>query len=388
MTERVVVILGAGVAGLSAAWWLERAGWQVHVLERSASLREGAYMLGLSGPGYDTARRMDLLPALTPVSFRIEENVYRDRHGRELMRLRYREFLKDLPYLALRRTDLIGTIRAALTERTSIRLGTTATSWTEVDDKVSVRLSDGSGLQADLLIAADGFRSAARRELFGNDPSHLVPLGYRFAVYDLEEGEDIEADFVSYAEPGHMAEYYGLGEGRIAALQVWRDADGPIPAGEARWEMLERVSTTSHPAVRTILGKARSGPLPIIDNLTMVDLPQWSKGRVTLLGDAAHCLTLISGQGAGIAMTSAEILAAELSKAPVEAALARHHARLRPAITKLQQRSRKMAAMFIPASSLGFHFRNLTLRHMPKAWLGRYFVNSIRSEISLTQDAA
>lgn len=87
-------------------------------------------------------------------------------------------------------------------------------------------------------------------------------------------------------------------------------------------------------------------------------------------------------------MASAEILAEELARAPVEVALRRHDERLRPAIGKLQQRSRKMASMFIPSSAFGFHVRNFTLRHMPKAWLGRYFVNAIRSEISLAREAA
>lgn len=182
-----------------------------------------------------------------------------------------------------------------------------------------------------------------------------------------------------------MAEYYGLGGGRLAALQVWRDKEKePVPAGKDRWAQLGRVAAQSHPAVRQILAKAEEGPSPIVGSLTMIDLPQWSKGRVLLLGDSAHCLTLVSGQGAGIAMTSADILAQELARGSIEAALARHHARLRPAVGKLQQRSRRMAAMFVPASRFSFHLRNIMLRHMPKAWLGRYFVNSIRSEIALT----
>lgn len=152
--------------------------------------------------------------------------------------------------------------------------------------------------------------------------------------------------------------------------------------------MLRHVARKAHPQVHEIIGSAEQGPLPLIDNLTLVDMPTWSKGRVMLLGDAAHCLTLISGQGAGMSIASAAMLAEELGVKPIDEALRRHEERLRPAILKLQERSRKMGALFVPASPLSFHLRNLTLRHMPRAWLGRYFINAIRSEILATSDAS
>ena len=81
------------------------------------------------------------------------------------------------------------------------------------------------------------------------------------------------------------------------------------------------------------------------------------------------------------------MLAEELGGKPINEALRRHEERLRPAILKLQERSRKMGALFVPASPLSFHLRNLALRHMPRAWLGQYFINAIRSEILAMSDA-
>lgn len=386
MTRPLALIVGAGIAGLSAAWWLQRGGWRIVIVERAMSLREGGYMLGLSGPGYDTAARMGLLPSLQDRSYEIHENVYRDRRGRELMRLRYRDFLEGLPYLAIRRTDLVNVLRDALNREIDLRLGVTVASMAETTAGVNATLSDGSTVEADLLIGADGFRSTVRRELFGPDGPHLEPLGYRFAVYDIEDTLNLEADFLSYAEPGHLAEYYALHGGRLAAMHVWRDADpAPVPPSE-RWAILEQVAARSHPRVQEFLKSAQAGPPPMIDSLTLVNLPQWSSGRVVLLGDAAHCLTLVSGQGAGMAMTSAEMLAQELGKATLADALAAHDRRLRPALARLQQRSRRMASIFIPQSAFAFHTRNFVLRHMPRAWLGRYFVNAVRSEITLVEN--
>ncbi|OYX86390.1 MAG: 2-polyprenyl-6-methoxyphenol hydroxylase, partial [Azorhizobium sp. 32-67-21] len=95
----------------------------------------------------------------------------------------------------------------------------------------------------------------------------------------------------------------------------------------------------------------------------------------------AHCLTLISGQGAGMALTSAAILADALGRAAVPEALAEHEARLRPSIARLQDRSRKMAGMFVPRSPVAFELRNLFMRYVPRKWIGRYFVNAVNAEI-------
>jgi 2-polyprenyl-6-methoxyphenol hydroxylase-like FAD-dependent oxidoreductase len=227
-----------------------------------------------------------------------------------------------------------------------------------------------------------------RREAFGPDELYFKELGYRFATYDLEDTLNLGSDFLSYTEPGHIVEYYTLHDGRIAALQAWKTAETGIVTNGARWPMLRNVSRNTHPNVRHMLEIGERGPPPLIDNMTLVEMPAWSKGRVVLLGDAAHCLTLISGQGAGMSMALASILADELASKPVAEALRRHEERLRPSIEKLQERSRKMGALFIPATPFSFHLRNFTLRHMPRAWLSRYFLNAVRSEILASGNVA
>lgn len=388
MTHKTALIIGAGVAGLSAAWWLRKVGWRSIVIERAPDLRTAGHMLGLSGPGLEVAKRMGIEPQLQANACIINENIYRDRKGRELLRMRYREFLKDLPYIALRRTDLVQALRDALGDDADIRFSAVAEKIVDFGDGVTVHLADGTHLSGDLLIGADGFRSWVRREVFGPDERFFKELGYRFATYDLEDTLKLGIDFLSYTEPGHIVEYYTLRDGRIAALHAWTTTETGVVPNEARWPMLRHVARNAHPQVHEIISAAERGPLPLIDNLTLVDMPTWSKGRVTLLGDAAHCLTLISGQGAGMSIASASMLAEELESKPVEEAQRRHEERLRPAILKLQERSRKMGALFVPASPLSFHLRNFALRHMPRAWLGQYFINAIRSEILATSDAS
>ncbi|MBN8931818.1 MAG: FAD-dependent monooxygenase [Rhizobium pusense] len=387
MTRPLAVIVGAGVAGLAAAWWLDKAGWRSLVVERAPGLRENGYMLGLSGLGFETVGRMGLVEELEAASYRIDENVYKDSSGRELLRLRYRDFIRDLPYLAIRRNDLVLALAESLPETAEIRFGETVAGFEDKGTHVEVALAGGETVSADLLIGADGFRSNTRRALFGPDDDCLQPLGYYFSVYDVDAPKAFETDFVSYAEPGHLAEYYALHDGRLAAMHVWRDGREGLERSVDKAALLKSVSAGSHPQVCALIGQAEGANDPIVvDSLTMVDLPQWSKGRVLLVGDAAHCLTLVSGQGAGMALASVEMLAqALMDDADTVKALARHEARLRPIIGRLQARSRKMAAIFIPQSPFAFRLRNFVMRHMPRAWLGRYFSNAIRSEIELAR---
>lgn len=88
-------------------------------------------------------------------------------------------------------------------------------------------------------------RSALRDRLIAPAAECLKPLGYRFAVYELTDRLGLGADFISYTEPGHIAEYYTLAEGRVAGLHVWHSREtGPVPASE-RWASSRRSAPAS-----------------------------------------------------------------------------------------------------------------------------------------------
>lgn len=376
MTQRSALIVGAGIGGLCAAWWLARIGWTVTVVERAPDLRTDGYVLGLSGPGYEVARRMGILAALKARSREVDENVYLDRAGREVLRLRYREFLTKLDWIGLVRTDLVNVLYDAARPVADIRFGTTVSVFTDHGDAVEVTLSDGMTLRVDLLIGADGVHSATRARLFP-DADVYRPLGYRVAAFQAPDTIGLDRDFISYVEPGRMAEFYSIGDRRLATLYVWRTDERAAAADRSK--ALAAAFENAHPeATRRIDERPDSEPL-FFDTMLLVDLPAWSKGRVLLLGDSAHCLTLLSGQGAGMALTSACMLAEELAKGDIAGALTRHEERLRPAIRRLQTRSRNMAAWFIPATERSFRMRNFVMRWLPRRLLGWYFLQAARS---------
>jgi 2-polyprenyl-6-methoxyphenol hydroxylase-like FAD-dependent oxidoreductase len=387
MNECTVVIIGAGVAGLSAAWWLRGIGWTPIVIERAANIRAGGYMMSLSGPGHEAARRMGILGRLEAIRRQPAETIYRDRRGRELLRLQHAHLLEEFPYIVLRRTDLLEALFDIIGEGPEFRFATQVTSIERGEQKTRVTLSDGSAIDADLVIGADGLRSRTREMLFGQDSQFVKSLGYRFAAYDVDDRMALGANFLAYASPGRISEFYSLPEGRLAVLQIWRSR--PQREALAPHDELQHVFADEHPQVRQMISlAAESGVSPILDDLAIVELDRWSTGRTVLIGDSAHCFSLISGQGAGMAMTGACILAEELAReATVDAALAAYERRMRGPALRLQARSKSVAKWFVPKTAFGFNLRNLVLRNMPASMLRNYLRKSVQSDVLAAEGA-
>lgn len=389
----LALIAGAGIAGLATAWWLNHVGWRVLIVERANHLRDGGHMMGLSGPGLGTARRMGLVPALQAVAYPdMGAHTYRDRKGRDILSVDYRKLLSEMDWITLRRTQLVHVLHNAVSEHAQICMGTSVDRLQHdpAGGPLTAHLSDGSACRADLLIAADGVHSSLRAQHIAPAADCLRPLGYRYAAYDIPEHWPLGQNFVSYAEPGLQSEYYSLDSQRTAALHVWRSpVHGPVPPDQRR-ALLTQVTAQSHSVVQSGLAAAQTDAELVIDDLALVVLPAWHRGRVLLMGDAAHSLSLISGQGAGMALASAGVLAQELERsagagsAPtaeqLEQALAAHRRRLLPTIERLQLRSRKIAPAFVPATPVSFYVRNLALRWMPGPVMRHVFLSGLKSE--------
>ena len=148
-------------------------------------------MLDFIGPGYDAAEAMGVLPRLKRLAYRIEGVAYVDRHGRRRARLDYTQFARLLNgrLLSIMRPDLEAALREDVTDRVDLRFGCGVADIDNSPTGVSVTLTDGARVDADLLVGADGIHSTVRRLVFGPEEQFFRYLGFHAAAYIFDDPE-------------------------------------------------------------------------------------------------------------------------------------------------------------------------------------------------------
>jgi 2-polyprenyl-6-methoxyphenol hydroxylase-like FAD-dependent oxidoreductase len=384
------LICGAGIAGLTLAWHLERAGWEVELVERAPAFRDGGYMIDFYGAGYEVADRMGLKPRLLEARHPVTELAYVDADGRRTSGLTMPPELARR-VVSLLRTDLARAVHDDV--RAPVRYGTSVESVEQTSGGVAVRLTDGTDRHVDLLVGADGTHSRVRELVFGAQTRFVRHLGHHVAAYTIDDpalSERIGERYEMLTVPGLMAGAYALRGGRVTLLFLRRDPEPALP-GDPRAALLR-----DYGGLGWILPKALphcpEPPLLYYDQVTQVHLDEWSRGRVVLLGDACQAVSLFAGHGASLAMAAAWVLADELTAAHLPAypaaagdgiaeALARYQRRLQPAIVQVQRFGRRFVKWMAPAGRGRIAARDMMIRLAALPGGSRLFFGSL-----VTQD--
>ena len=358
-----VVICGAGIAGLTLANRLSVLGAEVVMLERSRGPRLQGYMIDFFGPGYDTAEAMGLLPAIKDVAYRIEEANLVDDKGRRRAAIRPSQFA-DGPLLDVMRPDLEHVLRESLPPAVDLRFGVSPAAIADHGEAVRVTVDDGTQLEADFVVGADGLHSTVRRLIFGEESNFLHYLGFHTAAFTFVDPElhaAVRGRFCLTDSVDRQMGLYALRDGRVAVFAVHRSPDPTLP-DDSRAAVREAYSGLKW-VVPQVLQTCPSADEIYYDQVAQIVMPSWSKGRVALLGDACYAVSLIAGQGASLGMAGAYVLADQLASLPtVDQALAGYERLWRPVAEEKQKVGRSGARWFLPASTWQLLLRRGVLR--------------------------
>lgn len=384
------VICGAGIAGLAAADRLAALDWDVVVVEKAPAPRRQGYMIDFFGPGYETAKAMGVLPRLNELGYEVDEMRYFDESGRRRAGINYERFsqLVHGELISIMRPDLERALREQVTGRVDLRFGTGVTAIDEQPDGVRAHLSDGSAIDADLLVGADGIHSTVRQLVFGDEARFLRYLGFHTAAYVFADPEiyaEVGNRFCLTDTAGRQMGFYGLRDGSVAVFTVHRTADPTVPA-DTRQAVRAAYGDLGWVAPRALAQCPEPAEL-YYDQVAQIELPQWSRGRVVLLGDACGAVSLLAGQGASLAMGGAYVLAKQLANASsIEAALADYQRAWQPVVTEKQQVARSGADWFLPSSVFRVRLRRLVLTVASALGLDRYVGKSLVGKSSASLD--
>lgn len=362
--------MGAGIAGLTAAYWLRRHGHDVHVIERAMQPRTEGFMVDFYGPGYAVAEDMDLLGDLERIHQEIPRWAFESASGARRFSVTYADVRRRIfagRHFNFLRSDLERVLLARVAGDAEVRCGVSLTDLRPAGVRMAASLSDGTTFPCDLVVGAGGVHSPTRRIWLDADPSCERYLGFdaaAFSVRDATLRATLDGELRTLTGAGRQATVYPLEGDRVGAFF----------AHEREFTLQRRSSASVAAELRSVYagfggavpallkGVERAGDL-YYDAMTQVALPHWSRGRVVLVGDACQCVSPLGGQGVSLAMAGARRLARELAATPdLHAALASYEGRMRPAVRRAQRAGRRMARWVAPHNPLKLMLRDLTLR--------------------------
>jgi 2-polyprenyl-6-methoxyphenol hydroxylase-like FAD-dependent oxidoreductase len=393
-----VLISGASIAGPALAYWLNRYGFAVTIVERAPELRDGGYKVDLRGASIEVARRMGILDDIRRLSTDIHRGTFVRDSGKPLATLGADFFAGRV---AGDDEVMRGDLARLLYERTrhdvEYLFDDSITAIEQHPDRVDVTFENAPPRSFDLVIGADGLHSNTRALTFGELASrsdkHGGPeqrytrhLGTYISIFSAPNhlGLDHEERFCHL--PGKMVNIYSARDNTEARnLFIFRspeleydrrdtDAQKRIVADAfagAGWEV---------PRMLEHMWRADDFYL---DSCSLVELDHWSTGRVALVGDAAYCATPLSGQGTGIALVGAYVLAGELAAAAGDhvTAFANYESEMREYVTINHKFAEEFGGQ-LPTTPRGVWFIGLMLRTLPyvpwKGFIARKITDQIQ----------
>jgi 2-polyprenyl-6-methoxyphenol hydroxylase-like FAD-dependent oxidoreductase len=387
-----IIINGAGIAGPTLAYWLRQAGHVVLLVEAAPELRRGGYVLDFWGLGYDIAEKMGLLPRVRKLGYQVREVRFVDRHGRKCGGFPAHAVsrLTNGRVTTLRRSDLAATIYGALDGAVETIFGDSVASIEEAGACTRVGFDHAPPREADLVIGADGLHSRVRRLAFGPQAEFEVSLGYHVAAFQVEgyRPRD-ELVYVSHGVPGRQISRWSMRDDKTLFLFVFRDqyltTDSPSTEQERKSVLTKVFADVGWECPRILAAMANVSSI-YFDRVSQIRMDRWTKGRTALIGDAAACVSLMAGEGAGLAMAEAYVLAGELRICGSDygTAFARYRERMMPFLRRKQESALKSASSFAPKTAFGITFRNLVTRLLQFPLLAEFlFGRELCGEIKL-----
>jgi 2-polyprenyl-6-methoxyphenol hydroxylase-like FAD-dependent oxidoreductase len=330
-----VLISGAGLAGLTVAYWLQRYGFTPTIVERAPSLSTGGYKIDVRGTALQVLTRMGVHDAVVAASTDMQGAMLVDREGKVLNKMSGDEFgHRTGEDLEIVRGTLCQILKDHISNAEFI-FGDTIRAISQNPDRIQVEFAKNSTREFDLLIGADGLHSNVRRLVFGDESRFVRDLGLYLCVYTVPNYLNLDRMEIQYTELGRVAAIWSSrGDTNARACFGFNAPSTPVDLHDRaqQQQVLASVYQGIGWEIPKLLGMMSSAPDFYFDVAAQISMDHWSQGRVALAGDAGYCASPMSGQGTSLALIGAYVLAGELAAAAgdYQAAFRQYEKEMRP----------------------------------------------------------
>lgn len=381
-----ILISGAGVAGLTLAYWLKRHGFTPTLIEKHPSLRTGGYKIDLRGVALEVLRQMEIHDVVIENRTAIAQAICVDEAGHEVAQMS-----ADLCGSRLEGVDL-EIMRGRLCQIMKDALGGIeclfGDSITRLSDNsegsVYVEFGKNTPRVFDIVVGADGLHSTVRKLVFGGESKFSREFGVYVSVFSIPNFLNLTDCEIEHHSLRKFVNIYRNQKDTKATVAMAFSVEKTFDSRDlnAQKKIIQETFASSAWKMTQILAAMEESSDFYFDSMAQIHMPHWSKGRITLVGDAAYSATPMSGQGTSMAIVGAYILAGELAEAHGDYAVAfsRYEKLLRAFVDKNQALAKMSArimqgtfysaclhwlASIMPAKVIHY-FKNLGLKRTTK----------------------
>lgn len=338
--SKKILICGGGIAGPACAWWLTKHGFSVVVVEKATAFRDGGQNVDVKGAGQQVINLMGLSERIEARNTLECGQKWLDAAGKVVAIFPKGGFGSLTSDFEILRGDFARVLFDATRSTCEYRFGTSVVGIEEIEDGVRAIFADGSIEEFELVICADGL-SSSTRDLALAQKTRLRYLGAYMAFFKIPRRP--EDDFWACSVNGIGGTMINIRPGGPTETTVLitflaNEPDPKRPSAVSRRDMLRAALEGRGTVADRIVGELGTVQDLYFGPMSQVQASTWSKGRLVLLGDAAHCPTPFTGKGTALSLVGAYVLAGEIKKCSTHTkAFQAYESILRPYAERSQQ---------------------------------------------------
>jgi 2-polyprenyl-6-methoxyphenol hydroxylase-like FAD-dependent oxidoreductase len=314
-----ILVQGASIAGPVLAYWLTRHGFDVTVVERAPALRKtGGHAVDLFRPAMDITERMGVLPRVEALATGTTRMTVHREGARRPTRVDLSKVFQATSdrHVEIMRDDLSEIYYDAGRDDVEYLFGNSITG---ISPDGEVTFEHAEPRKFDVVVGADGLHSNVRRLVFGEEAGQTRFIGAYLAVLSLPDAFGLDGRTIAHLGAGRTAAIYGARHMDDARAVFLFRRDQPLDYHHRdvcrQKQLLREAFSGMHPQVDGWLAELDGERTFYFDSITQLQLDTWSRGRVTLVGDAGYCPGPAVGGSTSLAVLGAYVLAGELAAA-------------------------------------------------------------------------